>query len=426
MKRNTTKHESTLTRLGQRDSYGAVSMIGRRFKSPAPVEVKPKGFDDFDLRLGDLMRGERATLGKSLLDIQRELKIKATYIAAIENADVSAFETPGFIAGNVRSYARYLGMDPDWAFAKFCREANFEVAHGMSAAASSASLTALRARQQAAEGRDGIADLNPSFIPRPESMFARVEPGAIGSLAVLVVLIGALGYGGWSVLQEVQRVQLAPVDQAPVVVAELDPLATAQTAVPLTEEAAAAAVLAANGGTVDPLDRFYQPQALDVPVLTARDGPIAAINPRTAGVVPAAVVPSGGPVVTEDVVQVVADAKPGVEVLAVRPSWVRISAADGTVLFEKILNAGERYAVPPLQEAAELRSGNSGSIYFVVNGQTFGPAAPGAQVIKNVALSPEALTTSYAVADLSDDADLAQFVSVVADAGVAPLTAPSD
>ena len=376
------------------------------------------------------MRGERATLGKSLLDIQRELKVKATYIAAIENADVTAFETPGFIAGYVRSYARYLGMDPDWAFEKFCREANFEVAHGMSSAASSASVTALRARQSMAEGRDPIANLNTSFSPHGDGLFARVEPGAVGSFAVLIALIGALGYGGWSVLQEVQRVQLAPVDQAPSVVAELDPLAGVQGGAPLTRsapvaDAAETELLAANGVTADPLDRLYEPQALDVPVLTARDGPIAAINPRVSGLVSEAT-----PLITADVVvpdtggsvQVVAAAKPGVEVLAVRPSWVRISAADGTVLFEKILDAGERYAVPPLQEAAQLRSGNSGSIYFVVNGQTFGPAAPGAQVVKGVSLASDALTTSYKLADLTGDADLAQYVTV-ADASV-PVVAP--
>ena len=67
-------------------------MIGWRSKPSTAGVDKPKGFDDFELRLGDLMRGERATLGKSLLDVQRELKIKATYIAAIENADVSAIE----------------------------------------------------------------------------------------------------------------------------------------------------------------------------------------------------------------------------------------------------------------------------------------------------------------------------------------------
>ncbi|MCB2159454.1 MAG: helix-turn-helix domain-containing protein, partial [Rhodobacteraceae bacterium] len=81
-------------------------MIGRRVHPSTQGTDKPKGFDDYDLRLGDVMRGERATLAKSLLDVQRELKIKASYIAAIENADASAFETPGFIAGYVRSYAR--------------------------------------------------------------------------------------------------------------------------------------------------------------------------------------------------------------------------------------------------------------------------------------------------------------------------------
>ena len=112
-------------------------MIGRwSFKSADDEEVEAKGFDAFDLRLGDLMRGERATLGKSLLDVQRELRIKASYIAAIENADPEAFDTPGFIAGYVRSYARYLNMDPDKAFAAFCAESGFAVAHGMSSKAS--------------------------------------------------------------------------------------------------------------------------------------------------------------------------------------------------------------------------------------------------------------------------------------------------
>ena len=112
-------------------------MIGRWASRTAEDEtVEPKGFDAFELRLGDVMRGERATLGKSLLDVQRELRIKANYIAAIENCDPSAFDTPGFIAGYVRSYARYLGMDPDECFQQFCAESGFAVAHGMSEKAS--------------------------------------------------------------------------------------------------------------------------------------------------------------------------------------------------------------------------------------------------------------------------------------------------
>lgn len=398
-------------------------MIGRRIKSAAPEVDGPKGFDDFDMRLGDLMRGERATMGKSLLDVQRDLKIKATYIAAIENADIAAFEAPGFIAGFVRSYARYLGMDPDHAFAKFCREANFQVAHGMSQAASSASMNAKRARME--ERRDSIANPAVAFGPARESWTSRIEPGAMGSFAVLAALIVALGYGGWSILQEVQRVQLAPVDQAPVVVAEIDPLGGVK---PVSEDVPATEKVAANtpaGVTADPLARLNQPQALAVPVLTSRDGPIAAIKPGAMADATVASLPTQGASDVAAPVQVVADAKPGVEVLAVRPSWVQVAAADGTVLFEKILDAGERYAVPPLQDAPVLRAGNSGSVYFLVNGQTFGPAAPGAKVVKNVSLSAEALTGSYAVADLSGDADLANILSV-ADAGDAALAEPNE
>jgi hypothetical protein len=248
-----------------------------------------------------------------------------------------------------------------------------------------------------------------------------VQPSAVGSLAVLVALIGALGYGGYAVLQEVQRVQLAPVNEAPSVVAEIDPLGNVNGDAPLVRSAPAEQVAAAT-----PTDRLYRPEALTVPVMTARDGPIAAINPRDLGLQPATQ-PTEQLATTEDAaVQVVADTQPGVSILAVRPSWVRVSAADGTVLFEKILDAGERYAVPPLQQAAVLRSGNSGSVYFSVNGKTYGPAAPGAQVVKNVSLSADSLTQVYALADLTGDADLAQYVNVADATPVTPVLTPGN
>jgi hypothetical protein len=84
-----------------------------------------------------------------------------------------------------------------------------------------------------------------------------------------------------------------------------------------------------------------------------------------------------------------------VELLAVRPSWVRVSSADGTVLFEKVLDACERYSVPLMEDAPVLRAGNSGSVYFTVNGKTFGPSAPGAQVVKGVVLTADAVQTGF-------------------------------
>jgi cytoskeletal protein RodZ len=409
-------------------------MIGRRVSPSTDETDKPKGFDDFELRLGDIMRGERATLSKSLLDVQRELKIKASYVAAIENADASAFETQGFVAGYVRSYARYLGLDPEWAFKRFCDEAGFAVAHGMSAAASGPRHSNPRRK---VEYTEPLANPNASFVPRGEAFMSQVQPGAIGSILVLIALIGGIGYGGWNVLQEVQKVQLSPVDQAPGVLAELDPLAEAGVGVAAqteTEDMTLAALPETeNPGSIDAIDRLYRPEALDVPVLVARDGPIAAIDPRTVGTIPVAppaadplaVAAVETPALGETPVQVVAPDAPAVELLAVRPSWVRVQSADGTVIFEKILDAGERYALPKTEDAPTLRVGESGSLYFAVNGQTYGPAGNRGSVTKNLVLSPEALTAKYAVADLNRDADLAHYVAVADATSVVPAAEPA-
>ena len=399
-------------------------MIGRRTPPPETGQSKPMGFDDFDLRLGDVMRGERATLGKSLLDVQRELKIKATYISAIENADPSAFETQGFVAGYVRSYARYLGLDPEWAFDRFCKEGNFETAHGMSPAASASQARAEKKTKPVTH--DPLADPDAVFVPRAEKFWSRLEPGAIGSVLVLIMLISFIGYGGFSVFRAVQKVELAPVEQAPGVGTDI------------SEISPGADVLAAADGssgidapTIDALDRLYRPRSLDVPVMEPRDGPIASLDPLDVGTLAGAqndselaYEPDLAPVQADvpaiqsapgqetQPVQVLASAAPDVVLFAVRPSWVRIQAADGAVIFEKILDAGEKYVLPKTQEPPLLRVGNAGSVYFTLNGVTYGPAGVGPSVAKNVVLSPEALKEKYAEADLSKDEDLARFVAV--------------
>lgn len=411
-------------------------MIGRRAKPSTQDADKLKGFDDFELRLGDMMRGERATLAKSLLDVQRELRIKAAYIAAIEACDVAAFETPSFIAGYVRSYARYLGMNPDWAFEKFCREAGFTPVHGMAPEAAGP-----KPQRRPAEVAEALANPNASFIPRPEAFWSKIEPRAVGSVLVLAALVTGLGYGGWSVLQEVQRVHVAPVDQAPGVQAEFDPLAGTggdQFAADTTGTDEAMPQLTAP----EALDRLYRPQSLETPVLVARDGPISAIDPRATGVlaglpgaepqpapvagsVPAAAtdlaVAEAMGAQTPAMVRTLGAEAPEVEILAVRPSWVRVSAADGSVLFEKVMDAGERFALPRLEEPPVLRTGESGAIYFAVNGVAHGPAGARGEVMKNIVLSPDALSAKFAAANPAADGDLAKMIAV-ADAGaMAPV-----
>ena len=393
-------------------------MIRRKTSRMDSEDVaKPKGFDDFELRLGDVMRGERATMGKSLLDVQRELRIKASYIAAIENCDPSAFDTPGFIAGYVRSYARYLNMNPDEAYQAFCYESGFEVAHGMSSEASVVKRgdgSAKRAKRAPAQDPFGSTASPFNGVPG-ESILAQIEPRAIGSMMVLIALMSGLGYGGWTVLREVQQVQVTPVDQTPVVLSDLDPLNTD----PATSEGVEQAFAAPS---VEALDRLYRPQALDVPVLVARDAPIATLDPRSVGAFRAPDIPQAPAIAgttqptspQSAVPQVVESSAPQLRMVAVRPAWVRVTSADGSVVFEGIMEGGQSYDVPATEEPPTLRVGESGSIYFDLNGALYGPVGDRGTVTSNFSLAAENVSQSMALADLDIDDDLARMVAEAA------------
>lgn len=425
-------------------------MIWRK-STPAvePQDKGPKGFDDYEVRLGDILRGERATLGKSLLDVQRELHIRAAHIAAIENGDLAAFEAPSFIAGFVRSYARYLDLDPEAVYAQFCAEHGFAVAPSMGNVSTPRESRpfatpplhepgvpgAPGARSRGAEARPGGTSQPGAikavgFLPDPDPFWRRVEPGALGSITILVALIGGLGFAGWTVLQEVQRVQVAPADMMPNVVTDLDPLAgqsEVTTGMAASEPDMDTDPLrpATGSGAVGQV-RVARPEALDVPVLVPRDGPIAAIgvsdengqarqapaistdaavSAALADLLPAEDQPAG------TAPRVVNDGPPVVQILAVRPSWMRVRGADGSVIFERILDAGETWVLPQTEDTPSLHAGNSGSVYFLIDGQAYGPAAPGANVVRNISLAVSNLTESYQLADLTRDQDLAVHVA---------------
>lgn len=395
----------------------------RSSKREKEQAVELKGFDAFELRLGDVMRGERATMGKSLLDVQRELRIKASDIAAIENCNPDAFDTPGFIAGYVRSYARYLNMDPDKAFEGFCAESGFQVAHGMSEQASVVRKLTREERLSTGPGRDMFASPATPFVPSRESVFARIEPGAIGSMLVLVGLISVIGYGGYAVLREVQQVQVTPVEQAPVVLSDLDPVTGLGRG---PEDGTSAPSIGGPGvdfdqPRADALDRLYRPQALDVPVLVSRDAPIATLDPRLTGAFADSTRPAQSAETETELVarlargddlpavvpgpsvpQVVEDLGPTIRMVAANDTWVRVRSAEGNTLFEKVMKPGETYDVPLTEVPPTLRTGNSGAVYFAMGSDCYGPVGSNGEVTSNVALERLALVDRLQVVDPGD------------------------
>ncbi|WP_299837765.1 helix-turn-helix domain-containing protein [uncultured Jannaschia sp.] len=421
-------------------------MFGRKAHSLPETENPIAGYDSFHNRLGDEMRGERATIGKSLLDVQRELRIKASYIAAIENSDLEAFDSLSFVAGYVRSYARYLGLDPEDTFARFCEESGFGGSSALKAmehegprriALHDLPLPGRKALQAATANAapatvDPVLGAGNPFAKKTRPVFAGFEPGALGSLAVLAVLVGGLGYGGWTVVKEIQRVHVAPVEQEPAFVVDVDPLTPSETLADATPEDSGV-----DAPMRDRLADLYRPKPLDAPVLVARDSPISTIPPGTNGALALALQsPDEAPLRSDlmnasvdaalmealgesDVTapeapappRVLAEAPEAVVLVAVRAAWVRVRSAEGDTLFEKILEPGETYEVPVAEPPATLRTGNSGAIYMSVAGETYGPAAPGVQVVSNIALAADAVREAYRVADLETDGDLARVVA---------------
>ena len=392
------------------------------FNSHAENKIRPKGFDDFELKLGDTLRGERATLGKSLLEVQNELKIKACYISAIENCDPLAFDTPGFVAGYVRSYARYLNLEPDEVFTKFCSESGFATVHGMSDKASSIkanSNSVLLPSENFIDGEELFRKSPTAILDSSANTFDKIEPGAIGSLAALICVVCGIGYGGLTLFNQIQTVEISPSEASPIVLSEI-------SSVILREENIDS--LKTNLATSEQLDRLYRPQALEVPVLTARDAPISTLDPSFSNNFDieeklniSEIVTNGSETgITEKLlnkgleetsIQVVQELPPSIAVLVAENAWVQITAADGTVIYENIMLPGEEFVLPQLEIPPKLRAGMSGYVYFSVNGELFGPVGSGTSVRKNVELSATNIASTLQTPELSNKKLIAELIS---------------
>jgi cytoskeleton protein RodZ len=373
----------------------------------------------FDFPVGDELRGERATLGRSLLDVQRDLRIKAVYISAIENTDPGVFPNPSFVPGYVRAYARYLGLDPDTIYGRFCADSGFRSPTGLGTSKPAKVGTKAGGAKVGAAKAGGV--FRPDFPlaePRRRGLTA-VPLSALGSLVVLAAVLGALGWGGLTVLKNIQRVQFAPVEEAPIALVSVPPVAApeapALAAPELTELAKPVAATA--------LAELYRSQELEVPILAPRDGPIAALDPDRVGLLagprpagpiavaapalPNAPAPSSGPAATFGAPVVAVDAPaepadlaaadPAITIVAERAAWVRVYLADKTVIFERILETGETYALPPDLVAPMIWAGNSGSVYVRLGQELRGPLGGGTRAVRDVALEPAAIAERFGV-----------------------------
>jgi len=71
--------------------------------------------------LGERLREAREARGLSLSDVADQIRIRSVYLAAIEDENWSAVGAPVYVRGFLRTYARFLGIDPEEAVASFSK-----------------------------------------------------------------------------------------------------------------------------------------------------------------------------------------------------------------------------------------------------------------------------------------------------------------
>lgn len=365
-----------------------------------------RGFDAYEVSLGDEMRGERASMGKSLLDAERDMRIKADIIEAIEDSDVSGFPNQSVIAGYVRSYARYLGMDQDRCFERFCAESGYVSPAALRQSTQRVGDRRMSGAMAPLSGSGGLA--SPFGTTSTTSIsLPRVSFGAIMSSFALVGLISGLAYGGYELLKEIQRVGFAPLPEAPSVVADAPVIS------PPSLEADALARPTPedfeNGGA---FAAVVMPS--EVPGLghAHRDGPISAIDPSASGIFAELAKspsrPNGDVFAAGNDAQRIQSTKfagrfaagrsaqpeDGVVLVAAEDAWVRIRGDGGAVLYEGILGAGERFDLPNRLSEPVLRAGNAGGIFIFVDGVAYGPVGERGRVVSGVSLLAKDVRTS--------------------------------
>ncbi len=69
--------------------------------------------------IGNILRTERETQGRTLTEVSKAVYIKTKYLSALEEENFAAIPGEVYVKGFIRSYASYLGMDGEELVAQY-------------------------------------------------------------------------------------------------------------------------------------------------------------------------------------------------------------------------------------------------------------------------------------------------------------------
>src|SRR5207302_780015 len=306
------------------------------------------------LGIGERLRTARQALGLSLEEVETATRIRLAYLDALEREAFTELPNPAYVKGFLRSYAAHLGIPADELLAAYPRDASL---------GSAAAEPVVR--------HDSPIDV----VITPATPFSRTR--RLLTIAGIVVGVGALivVYVFFSQVREFARTPPpASSRKAPAPGEQPEPA-------PAGEESQATS---AAPSVVHPVSPPAPTPPASPPAATpAPAKPAPAPPPATAPAAPPApqqpsAPPPYPPAGPSDTGPPLAGAVQ-VAVTANDRTWVR-AVADGTVVFEGILDAGGRQGWQAARQIT-VKVGNAGAVEVVVNGRPLGPmGAPGSVI----------------------------------------------
>jgi len=309
---------------------------------------------------GDLLRQQREALGLDLDEVGAALRIKPGYLAALEAGRPDLLPGPAYAIGFVRAYGDHLRLDGNEILRRF------------------------KAESAALDAKPDLA------FPIP--LGERSVPG--GGMLLVALILAFCGYGTWYYVSTSER---SRPDRVPQVPAGLTASAQDQqgeppmppTAEPLTEDqltTASGTPQAPGPIRSEPAPTENRAGALPpTPPATGSGSPSAALAlPPAAASLPAEAPHAYG----------IVDGTARIVIRATADSWIQIRNTNQSLLFVRVLKAGETYLVPN-QPGVSMRTGNAGGLEITVDGKPTPSLGPSG-AIRTVPLEPQTLISRSA------------------------------
>ena len=352
-------------------------------------------------KIGSELRQQREARDYTLADVEAYLRIRRSYLEAIEAGRFADLPGTTYLMGFVRSYARFLELDADDVIAR------------------------VRASQSEEQTRYSLP------------LLASGKEGSLAGVAILLVATGAvaLAIGGWYYFSS-NNLSITDLGR----LFEDNPAATPDPAGPAPQEGKPATADAASpdgepvsnptqpaAGSPDTTEQTGEPPPADsaetAPADSAETAPAdrtqtapadrtgeaqiatQAPDPAPGGTAPPtapqpaegapAAAPSGASPASQPAAEPAAAASesttPQVVLRATGETFIALRTPGGEIFLSRLLRAGETYEIPPEHPQLILDTGNAGTLRIVVDGRTLPPLGAVGAVIRDVPLDPREL-----------------------------------